>query len=253
MSPLPAPELSLAATISPWRRGTDGQLRSRPSGAHSADAGVRTTMAIRVEAYTAAGIATGIVARHGRLREHLDAETELEIEASRWLPLDGSGESDAERLSLSVDDLLLVVADEPDGIPVHAQWHTIELDAGPYHVHGELPTMPGFDPGRALTRPTGEFVLLRDARIELNDREGAGEASSAQVLVNRYTVDRIAADLMLGFFFPGATMTITESSAGLREAETTAAATAAVSSTGDGAAVAAIDAPGPPLEWPSEL
>ena len=201
-------------------------------------------MPIRVEAYTAGGIATGVVARHGHLREHLDAATELEIESSRWLPLDGSGERAADKMSLQVDDVLLVVADEPDGIPVHAQWHSIELHAGPYHVHGELPTMPGFDPGRALTRPTGEFVLLRDCKIELNDRESDGAASSSQVLVNRYTVDRIAADLMLGFFFPGATMTITESSAGVHEGGATAAAAAAAVA---GAAASPAPEPADPL------
>ena len=100
------------------------------------------------------------------------------------------------------------MADEPDGIPVHHQWHSIELDAGPFRVHGEMPTMPGFDPAQSLARPTGEFVLLRDARIVLIDNDDAGEVSSAQILVNRYTVDRIAADLMLGFFFPGAAMTV---------------------------------------------
>jgi hypothetical protein len=76
----------------------------------------------------------------------------------------------------------------------------------------------GFDPGRALARPTGEFVLLRDSHISLFDREDAGEAIAAQLLVNRYTVDRVAADMMLGFFFPGAAMTITGSSAGEHEA-----------------------------------
>jgi hypothetical protein len=215
--------------------------------------GFHTTMPIRVEAYTAGGIATGVVARHGHLREHLDAATELEIESSRWLPLDGSGERSADKMSLQVDDLLLVVADEPDGIPVHAQWHSIELDAGPYHVHGELPTMPGFDPGRALTRPTGEFVLLRDAKIELNDREGAGEASSSQVLVNRYTVDRIAADLMLGFFFPGATMTITESSAGVHEAGATAAAAVAAAATAAAVVATATPAPTPADQPPTSV
>jgi hypothetical protein len=77
-----------------------------------------------------------------------------------------------------------------------------------------MPTMPGFDPGRALARPTGEFVLLRDAHVELIDRADAGEAVCTQILVNRYTVDRIEADLMLGFFFPGAAMKVTGSSAG---------------------------------------
>ena len=38
--------------------------------------------------------------------------------------------------------------------------------------------MPGFDPGRALARPTGEFVFLRDARICLVDQPDAGEATA---------------------------------------------------------------------------
>ena len=187
-------------------------------------------MPIRVEAYTAEGVATGVVSRPGPLRELIEGSRELVVEESRWLPLDGSGERAAGELTLLVDDMMLVVADEPDGIPVHAQWHSIELDAGPYRVSGEMPTMPGFDPGRALARPTGEFVLLRDARIQLIAQPDAGEAASSQLFVNRYTVDRIAADLMLGFFFPGAAMTITGSSAGEHEAAAANAAPAAAES-----------------------
>ena len=182
----------------------------------------------RVEAYTATGVATGEVARTGPVREVLEGASDVVVERAQWLPLDGSGERAAGDLRLLVDDLFLVVSDEPDGIPVHAQWHSIELDAGPYRVFGEMPTMPGFDPGRALARPTGEFVVLRDARIMLIDHEEAGEANSAQLLVNRYTVDRIAADLMLGFFFPGAKMTITGSSAGEHESAAAAAPVASV-------------------------
>lgn len=185
----------------------------------------------RVEAYTATGVATGEVARTGPVREVLEGASDVVVERAQWLPLDGSGERAAGDLRLLVDDLFLVVSDEPDGIPVHAQWHSIELDAGPYRVFGEMPTMPGFDPGRALARPTGEFVVLRDARIVLIDQEDAGEASSAQLLVNRYTVDRIAADLMLGFFFPGAKMTITGSSAGEHDAAPSAAAPVLVETT----------------------
>ena len=200
----------------------------------------------RVEAYTATGVATGEVARTGPVREVLEGATEVLVERAQWLPLDGSGERAAGDLRLQVDDLFLVVSDEPDGIPVHAQWHSIELDAGPYRVFGEMPTMPGFDPGRALARPTGEFVVLRDARIVLIDHEEAGEANSAQLLVNRYTVDRIAADLMLGFFFPGAKMTITGSSAGEHEAAPAAAVAAQAPSTP--ASTAADAAPAVPAE-----
>lgn len=166
-------------------------------------------MPTRIEAYTADGVATGIVARAGKAREILDGEPEVLIEGAQWLPLDGSPAQSEDILKLLVDDILLVVAEEIDGAPMHAQWHTIELDSGPYHVHGELPTLPGFDPGRALARPSGEFILLRDVTIGLVDRAEAGQAMSAQLLVNRYGVDRIEADLMLGFFFPGATMTLT--------------------------------------------
>ena len=49
-------------------------------------------MPIRVEAYTAGGVATGVVARSPSLREALDGAGDLLVERSRWLPLDGSGE-----------------------------------------------------------------------------------------------------------------------------------------------------------------
>jgi hypothetical protein len=166
-------------------------------------------MPIRVEVYTLGGIATGVISCPGAVRESLDGSKTAVIEGAVWLPLDGTGERTAGQLTFAVDDLLMVVADEPDGVPVHAQWHSLELDAGPYRVQGQMPTMPGFDPGRALARPSGEFVLLRDARIQLIDQPDAGEAMTPQLLVNRYTVDRIQADIMLGFFFPGAAMTVT--------------------------------------------
>jgi hypothetical protein len=164
---------------------------------------------MRVEAYTATGIATGVVAPSGHLREHVDAETQLLIEGSEWLPIDGSAGRQLPELQLPVDDLLVLVSNELGDVPGHAQWHSIDLDAGPYRIEGELSTMPGFDPGRALARPTGQFVLLRDVRITLLGEPEAGEATCAHALVNRYTVDRIAADIMLGFFFPGAAMSMT--------------------------------------------
>jgi hypothetical protein len=166
-------------------------------------------MPMRVEAYTATGIALGIVAPDGHLREHVDGLQELRIDESDWLPIDGSAGRRVGELQLPVDDLLVLVSDELGDVPGHAQWHAIDLDAGPFRIEGELSTMPGFDPGRALARPTGQFVLLRDVRITLLKDPDAGEATSAHALVNRYTVDRIAADIMLGFFFPGAAMSMT--------------------------------------------
>ena len=166
-------------------------------------------MPIRVEIYGAEGIAVGVVARSGRLREILESGTELLVERAAWHPLDGSPAQPSGAISIAEDDVLLAVADDLEDGPVHVQWHDIKLDVGPYSVTGQMPTMPGFDPGRALARPTGEFVLLRDVRIALrSDAEGPAILQPA-AFVNRYVVDRVAADLMLGFFFPGAEMIVT--------------------------------------------
>ena len=106
--------------------------------------------------------------------------------------------------------MLVAVGDDDPGSPVHATWHRIRLEVGPYEVEGEMPTLPGFDPGRALTRPTGEFVLLKDVRIAPRGGGDAAVSGGAPVghhaLVNRYGVESVACDLMLGFFFPGAHM-----------------------------------------------
>jgi hypothetical protein len=165
-------------------------------------------MPLLVDAYTMGGVASGVLARPGHLREVIEEAGQLDLERVQWRPLDGAPQ-EAANVSIPIDDVLIAVADGESSIPVHAQWHPIRLELGPYVVEGEMPTMPGFDPGRALTRPTGEFVLLRDVRL---GRRSADEAAPAEVsigheaLINRYVVEAVSADLMLGFFFPGAAM-----------------------------------------------
>ena len=166
-------------------------------------------MPIRVEIYGAAGVAIGVVARAGRLREILESGVELLVERATWHPIDGSPAQPGGEFSVAEDDILLAVADDVEDGPVHAQWHDISLDVGPYRVTGQMPTMPGFDPGRALARPTGVFVLLRDVRIALVGDADGPAVIQPSAFVNRYVVDRVAADLMLGFFFPGAEMIVT--------------------------------------------
>lgn len=166
-------------------------------------------MPIRVEIYGADGIAVGQVLRSGHLREILEAGTELVVDDAAWHAIDGSPPRSVGRLTVDDDDILLAVADEIEDGPVHAQWHDVSLDVGPYRLTGQMPTMPGFDPGRALARPTGEFVLLRDVQIALVADEDGDSVGHRAVLVNRYVVDRVRADMMLGFFFPGAHMTVT--------------------------------------------
>ena len=109
-------------------------------------------------------------------------------------------------MTIPSDDVIIAVADDDPGVPVHAAWHHIHVESGPYTIEGELATLPGFDPNRALTRPTGEFVLLRDIRLSVRAKPEAGVALGDHALINRYAVERIRADLMLGFFFPGAVM-----------------------------------------------
>jgi hypothetical protein len=165
-------------------------------------------MPIKVDAYMAEGIASGVLARAGSLREVLEHETALRLDHVEWQPLDGKpGPSTG--VAIPIDDVLIATDDETPSTPVHASWHGIRLEVGPYLVEGEIATLPGFDPGRALTRPTGEFVQIRDVRI--GRRTGPGASADPvpvghHALVNRYGVESVACDLMLGFFFPGAEM-----------------------------------------------
>jgi hypothetical protein len=163
-----------------------------------------TKMAIRVDAYTSRGVASGVLARPGSLRDTLEADGSLVLDRAAWQAIDDVTARVAGSMTIPNDDILIAVADDDAGIPVHAAWHRVQLESGPYTVEGDLATMPGFDPGRALTRPSGEFLLLRDIRLSVRSNPDAGVAQGDHALVNRYAVDRIRADLMLGFFFPGA-------------------------------------------------
>lgn len=120
-----------------------------------------------------------------------------------FYPLAGGSPEARAGAQIPADDLLVVCSENED-LPIHATWHAVELDAGPYRIEGELPTLPGFDPGRALARPGGPFVLLRDVRVGLLGNTDAGRVARRHALVNRYAVDRVAADIDLGFYFPGA-------------------------------------------------
>jgi len=161
-------------------------------------------MPIRVEIYAAEGVAIAAVAQDGSLREIVEAGQTLVLEGVSWHPLDGGPVQPVGNRSVAPDHVYIATTDAQEDGPVHAQWHDVPIDCGPYRVTGQMPTMPGFDPGRALTRPSGEFLLLRDIRLSVRSRPDAGVAQGDHALINRYAVDRIRADLMLGFFFPGA-------------------------------------------------
>jgi len=161
-------------------------------------------MAIRVDVYTVGGMASGTMSRTGYLRDALSTDDRLTLEGTVWQALEDPAPRSAGTVVVPVDDILFAIADDEPIVPVHAAWHHVLLDSGPYTLEGELATMPGFDPGRSLARPSGEFVLLRDVRLSLHGHPEAGSSVGDHALVNRYAVERIGADLMLGFFFPGA-------------------------------------------------
>lgn len=162
-------------------------------------------MPIQVDAYMTGGVASGILARPGHLRDHLEQDGVLSLVRVAWQPLGGAASSVAD-VAIPVDDVLIAVSDDDPTIPVHATWHGIRLEVGPYMVEGEMATLPGFDPGRSLTRPTGEFVSLRDVSVGLRE-DAELTRLGHDALINRYVVDSVVCDLMLGFYFPGATIT----------------------------------------------
>jgi hypothetical protein len=205
-------------------------------------------MSYRVEIYAADGVAIAVLPRTGSLREIVEGDKDVLLENATWHPLDGGPARSLGELRLPPDDIHIAVSEADDEGPVHAQWHDVAVDVGPYRVTGQMPTMPGFDPGRALARPTGEFVLLRDVQIALLSGEDRGSVRQRSALVNRYVVDRVEADLMLGFFFPGAEMVVTrgsDSNSAGAEATTTAATPAAAAPAETGGMTAEVGDPAP--------
>jgi len=167
-------------------------------------------MTIRLDIYTADGMARGILASVGHLREALDAADEILLERASWQGRDDPAPRPVGSTTIAVDDIVVALTDGDPTVPVHAVWHPVHLEAGPYVIDGEIPTMPGFDPGRALTRPTGSFVVLRDMRMGRLDRPAALPLVAGEALVNRYVVEQVVAELPLEFLFPGADMVHTE-------------------------------------------
>ena len=157
----------------------------------------------QVEIFTPTGVVSGSTARSTVGSDAKGAPAPLPVDASRWYPLDGTAPQRRGSVTVGTEEILVVIL-APPPFTVHTGWYPIELSIGPYRLVGRLPTSPGFDPARALARPTGAYVPLRDVTISLPGRTDAAVAERAYAHVNRYAVDRIASNLMLGFFFPGA-------------------------------------------------
>jgi hypothetical protein len=158
----------------------------------------------QLEIFTPNGVVAGTALR-GELVQSPDLRSPVAIERARWYPHDGGRPEHRGSVLVPPDDVLVVATADPEvAMTIHATWYAICMQIGPYRVKGRLPTPPGFDPAKALARPGGAFVAIRDATVELMNRPDAGVASRSTVHVNRYAVERVESTLMLGFFFPGA-------------------------------------------------
>ena len=162
-------------------------------------------MTLELDAYTTQGRLRATLLHEGRLVDALEAGLPLRVRSARLAPLAGARLEEAAEATLDPDDLLVTVATADLVVPGHQAWHPLRLRVGPWAVEGSLPTMPGFDPARALARPTGTFVLLGE--VVVRQADAPDEASLDRypyAFVNRYGVEAVEADLELGFFFPGA-------------------------------------------------
>ena len=126
----------------------------------------------------------------------LEHDSLIAIERATFQPVSGlAGPEDA--LSLEPDEILLASDESGDTGLVHALWHDLRLWTGPYLVEGQLATMPGFDPARSLTRPTGTSIRLRRRprrpRVRPGRRSGASHRAA---LIHRYEVERVESDLL---------------------------------------------------------
>ena len=197
-----------------WADGTFGSAGSvplwmdalaRPCEARGEQGSLMT---IAFEAYTAEGIRHGTIAEDDRLGSRLgdllESLEQVQVEAGRLARLDGTESVHEGATRLAVDDFLVVVAPPELAGPAHSVWHDVRIHTGPYVIEARLPTLPGFDPARALARPSGSFVLLGEVHIGLGGHLDDGVDIHPLAWVNRYAVDRIESDLELGFFFPGA-------------------------------------------------
>lgn len=157
----------------------------------------------QVEAFIAGGIMRGVMHALPDFGAEGSTNATLDIERASWHPLTGGATEQRGPVRLQADDILVLWTDGND-LPIHAAWHDVELVLGPYFVTGALPTLPGFDPSRALARPSGEFVLIRDVRVTLGGNPDGGIVERSHALVNRYGVERVVASIDLGYYFPGA-------------------------------------------------
>lgn len=166
-------------------------------------------MAVPLEAFLAdlylAGTYEGTAEE---LRGLLDAGAVVQLVDLTLVPLTELTTGAPERSdvgSVAADEILLAtLPPEPVAQSVHRVHYPIEIGLGPYTVTGQMAVLPGFDPGRALTRPASYFIELRDAVVHIATAEGGLDQPYDFLSVNRFAVERVVAEIEVTFWFPGA-------------------------------------------------
>jgi hypothetical protein len=166
-------------------------------------------MAVPLEAFLAAtylaGSFEGSVAE---LRSLLDAGSVVELSDVTVVAIADLAAGAAERSpvgSLAAGEVLLAALPlDPDAPLIHKVNYPVELALGPYTVAGMISMFPGFDPTRALTRPQSDFMDMHDAEVAIQTAGDDLVQPYDTLVVNRFAVERIRAEIDMTFWFPGA-------------------------------------------------
>jgi hypothetical protein len=166
-------------------------------------------MAVTLECFLGDSYLAGsFTGSHAQCRAVLDAGTTMDLDDVTLVALRELEAGTAERAptgSVGADDILiLALPRDPEAPQIHSVHYPVTLSLGPYTVSGDLSMFPGFDPARALTRPSSDFVDIHGATVTIATPTGEIDQPYEEVAVNRFAVERVVSDIDMTFWFPGA-------------------------------------------------
>ena len=164
-------------------------------------------MAIRVDVYTNGGMASGLLARACPLREALSAEDRLQVDQSVWQGLEDRAPRPAGTVNIADRRHPVRHRRRRTGATGPRRLAPRPAGFGAVHARGRAgdDARASIRADRWRGRPANSSCCVTfGCRFAAIPRPGVSVGEHA--LVNRYAVEAIRADLMLGFFFPGAAM-----------------------------------------------
>lgn len=142
------------------------------------------------------------------LRSLLDAGSVVELSDVTSVAIAALAADAAERAPVGsvapVEVCLAAVPLDPDAPRIHKVNYPVELAIGPYTIVGMISMFPGFDPTRALTRPQSDFIDVHDAEVTIKTNGDELVQPYETLVVNRFGVERVTAEIDMTFWFPGA-------------------------------------------------